>query len=204
MFRSTKQPEKLPRSLSSPHAKSSIVRCALCALLVALTIIYRPAHLYAEDQAAENVIKAAFVYKFAKFVEWPSGVATNEDASIVICVWGADALGGALSSLNGKFVRNRPIAVRYLLAGRMVIGCHILFVGPNGSIRHLRKNRILNPRNLLTVGESPDFASEGGVVRLFIENNRVRFEINVDAAAAANLKISSKLLGLARIVRRSN
>jgi hypothetical protein len=146
------------------------------------------------DVALEYRVKAAYLFNFTKFVEWPSS-ALPESAPLTICVAGENPFGPVLAdTIRGEIVNGRQLVAR--VARRSDHTCHVLFV-PRGvePAPYLRTGRVA-PQ--LTVGESADFLRQGGIINFVLEDGRVRFEINQDAAARARLRISSRLLRLAR------
>lgn len=148
-------------------------------------------------------MKAAFLYNFAKFVEWPAGTFATERAPIVIGVLGDDPLGAALEqAVQGKTVNGRALVVKRLKTLPLPV-CHILFITASERKRASQFIEGLLGQPVLTVGETEQFAQSGGLVNFFIEDNKVRFEINVDNAERSRIKISAKLLSLARVVRDS-
>ncbi len=153
------------------------------------------------SDVSEYQIKAAFVYNFAKFVEWPAGEASSGGPALIIGVLGEDPFGNTLDdTVRGKTVGGRDLAVRRFSSLGKLESCQVLFVSRSVA-DHLPEilSRIQGSA-VLTIGEGERFAREGGMVGLVTEDNKVRFEINVRAAESAGLKISSKLLALARIV----
>ena len=148
------------------------------------------------ETPTEYQVKAAFLYNFAKFVEWPD----QPNPSVQLCTVGDDPFGNILEeTVKGKTLNGHPIAVKRFKAGENARGCQIAFIGvPERETRPVLD--MLQGASTLTVGESPNFAKEGGIINFVLEGNKVRFEINVAAAQQARLKISSKLLSLARIV----
>ncbi len=167
---------------------------ALAALLiVATTALAEPSREYQ--------LKAAFVYNFAQFVEWPADAFAAPDAPLVVGVVGDDPFDGALEQvLGGKSINSHAIKVMRLPAGaddRDLRGCHVLFIPGNGD--HERVLKAVKNTAVLTVGESDKLLHAGGVIRLYVDGNKVRFEISPRAAKASRLSISAKLLKLARI-----
>jgi hypothetical protein len=151
--------------------------------------------------APEYEVKAAFVFNFAKFVDWPAGTWTTADSTFQVCVLGGDPFGPVLDeTLAGKVIDGHAVEVRRLTAARSVQSCAVLFVGISKP-RELTSvlNRVRN-MPMLTVGEGREFAESGGMIGMFVEGDHVRFAINTDAAAAAHLAISSRLLQLAEII----
>jgi hypothetical protein len=150
----------------------------------------------------EYQVKAAFLYNFAKFVEWPAGVFKTAKDPMLICVLGHNPFGNALEeAIGGKSIAGRALAYRQVSDSESAAACQILFVGLADSkhFRSLLEN--LKPMGILTVGEAPGFASDGGVINFKLDDGRVHFEINVDAAEQKQLHISAKLLSLAQIVK---
>lgn len=156
----------------------------------------------AAGQVAEYQVKAAFLYNFARFVEWPATSFSSPSDPIVICVLGQNPFGDSLSDvIRGKDLAGRTFAVRQVAELSPKSHCHILFV-PSAAVKLFRASGGgLKGGGILTVGDTQGFTEEGGVISFKLEGGRVRFEINVGAAEQAHLNISSKLLSLAQIVR---
>ena len=157
---------------------------------------------FAQAPASESQVKAAFVYNFLKFVEWPAGAFASAQDSLVVGIVGTSPTAEAAAVfLAGKGVHTRPIAVRRLPPDAPIIGVHAIFVG---ELRDSTDPQMLleaASTNVLSIGEARGFATRGGVIGLLVEDQRVRFEINPEAADSAQLRISSKLLALAKLVR---
>lgn len=147
---------------------------------------------------SEYSLKAVFLFNFAKFVEWPPQAFADPHDPFVICVLGGNPFGAALDdAVRGKTVASRPIAIRQVSSDQQARTCQILFVSAS---EHKRMHGLLEAlRNccVLTVGDTEDFTANGGIVRFKMKDERVRIEIDADAAARANLRISSRLLSLA-------
>ena len=150
-----------------------------------------------DHQPSEYQIKAAFLYNFAKFVEWPPDVSPETSSPIIIGVLGNNDFGDALEqTLHNKTINNRPVLLKVFRTVAEVTNCHVLFISTSEK-SHLAKTLAALPAtNLLTVGEMDEFISTGGMINFVIEDNKIHFEINNDAAVKAGLKISSKLLSL--------
>ena len=125
-------------------------------------------------------------------------------ADTLIGVVGDDAFGAVLERvLRGKVVRDRPLAVRHLARAADLEGCHVVFVGQDEGRQLPDVIQALDARPILTVGERDNFATQGGMIGFLTENQKLRFEVNLEAAEHANLRISSQLLKLAtRVIRR--
>ena len=154
--------------------------------------------------ASEYLIKAGFIYNFAKFVEWPATAFSQPDSPIMIGVLGTDPFGSVLDRL----VEDKKIGPRGFVVKRYKWGkdlkdlkeCKILFVSASEKAHIDEIVQAVKGLPILMVGETPGFAERGGIIRFTLEDNRVRFEINVDAAHQADLNISSRLLTLAKII----
>jgi hypothetical protein len=150
------------------------------------------------SDSSEYLIKAGFIYNFAKFVEWPSATFAQPDSPIVIGVLGTDPFGNVLDRIvEDKKIGPRGFAVKRYKWGK---DCKILFVSASERAHIDEILQSVKGLPILTVGETPGFAERGGVIRFTLEDNRVRFEVNVDAAHRADLNISSRLLTLAKII----
>lgn len=148
----------------------------------------------------EYRVKAAFLYNFAKFVEWPAGSFKSATDPITICVLGNPFGGGLEDTVRDKQIDERHLVVRDISDITEAPGCNILFVATDKKravdfLGHVKASPIL------TVGDCANFAAAGGVIGFRLEGGKVRLEINVGAADRARLRISSKLLSLAEIVK---
>lgn len=152
-------------------------------------------------ESAEYEVKAAFLYNFAKFVEWPADAFQNEKAPIALCVFLHDPFGNALDDvIRGKTINKRELAARRVSDPRELRACQLVFVSDKES-KHLPEMlNALKGASALVVGETDQFAEGGGGIQFYMEDNKVRFSANVDALQRARLTVSSKLLALARIV----
>lgn len=150
-------------------------------------------------KATEYELKAAFLFNFARFTEWPP--TAGRSSAIVFGVLGDDPFGAVLDdTIRGKAVGGRPLTVRRLRQAKDSAGCDLLFVASSEKARVPRLLREVSGPGLLTVGETERFAELGGVIELVAESGRIRLVINTDAADRAGVRISSKLLAMARIV----
>ena len=175
------------------------VRAAVVAGVVVLPLTVVIAQDYHERE-----VKAAFLYHFTGYVEYPAGAFAEPSSPFVIGVLGTDSITDTLQkAVRGKDVKGRAMVVKQVRLGRELRDCHILFVPEAQSMHLSRVLDVLGDAPVLLVGESKDFARKGGMIGFVLEQNRVRFEINTEAARRARLVISSKLLSLARIVRES-
>src|ERR1035441_7871989 len=155
-------------------------------------------------QINEYQVKALFLYNFARYVEWPTETFKATNDPIVICILGQNPFGGALEqAVAGKVVEGRAFAVRQLSDIQLGSNCHILFVNSSEKRRFRSMAGRLKGSAVLSVGETPGFTADGGVINFKLEDGKVRFEIDVEAAGREHLRISSKLLSLAQIAKKS-
>jgi hypothetical protein len=178
--------------------KAVLRLCSVVSVLILLGGRGLPA---ATGTNKEYQLKAGFLYNFAHFVEWPGSAFPDANAPIVIGILGSDPFAHDLDAIvQGEKVNNHPLLVQRYQQIDDVKNCHILFVSRSEAKKLDRLFTSLSNRSVLTVGETDDFVRRGGVIRFITEDNKIRFKINLAAAKAANLTISSKLLRVAQIV----
>ncbi len=155
-----------------------------------------------EDSVDEYKLKAAMLYHLTQFVEWPGSASLDRHSPINLCILGQDPFANSLASViptendTGRFVH-----VRHLQSDAEIPGCHILYISSSERKVTARIFSALKGCSTLTVGEMTQFAEHGGMIQFSLEDQHVRFDINVDAASRVGIKISSKLLALAQIVK---
>jgi len=164
-------------------------------------------HLAATPQGQAQValteyqVKAAYLFNFLKFVEYPNDSFADPLAPIVIGVVGDDPFGSALPQVvTGKTVQGRDLVIRNYRDGEELRGAHILFISASEKKRLPMIFSNLHGSSVLTVADMEGFLDAGGMIQFLNENDRVRFAINLDATTQARLKLSSKLLSLAKVV----
>lgn len=144
-------------------------------------------------------VKAAFVANFAKFTEWPS---LPPGARMVACVVGDDELAAALvATIRGQAINGRAIEVARPRDPAAWGACHLLFLAGGRPREPADSLAALRTHPILTIGDGKDFARSGGIIELYVQDGRMRFGINTAAVDRAGLRISSRLLGLATIIR---
>ena len=151
----------------------------------------------------EYRVKAAFIYNFTQFIEWPDSAFTGPGSPFVVATVGNDPFQGALeNSMAGKSVNGRAMSVRHFDIPDHIDVCQILFVPASlDSTLGAVINKV-SGKSVLTIGETDAFCPSGGAIQFFIENDHMRFEINRDATDAAGLRVSAKLMSLARIYKK--
>ena len=156
-------------------------------------------------QPKEYEVKAAFLLNFARFVEWQPKAYADTNAALVIGIVGDDPFGEVLPQIvQGQTVQGRQIEIRHFTADEDFGVCHVLFLSRSVAAQTEEILRRLQNRSVLTVSEKEDFVRRGGVIGFAMVDNCVRFDINPKAAEAAELKLSSKLLAVARSVVKSS
>jgi hypothetical protein len=155
----------------------------------------------AQDRRVEYEVKAAFLYNFAKFIEWPTEAFPARESAFTICL--ADELfrGPVERAVQGEMWNGRPLLVKQIDSGNEVRGCQIVYIGRSAAPKGMEILMAAMNAPVLTVGETADFIPAGGIIRFTESGRRIRFEINPDAADRVSLRVSSRLLRLADIVR---
>jgi hypothetical protein len=158
------------------------------------------------SDSSEYLIKAGFIYNFAKLVEWPATAFAQPESPIVIGILGDDPFGSTLDRIVAdKKINGRGFAVKRLKWTRELKDlrdCNILFVSSSEKEHLDSVVEAMKWLPVLTIGDTPGFARRGGIMNFTLEDNKIRFEVNVEAAKHADLTISSRLLTLARIVQQ--
>jgi hypothetical protein len=148
-------------------------------------------------------VKAAFLVNFVRFTEWPADALGPPGAPIVIGVLGLNPFGDDLvNAVRDRTLHDRPVRVINIATREEFESCHVIFVTADDHLRWDPLLLALRDRPVLTVGEEPHFARDLGLVGFFLEGERVRFEVNLQATERAGLRMSSRMLTLARIVGR--
>jgi hypothetical protein len=162
-------------------------------LAVLLMMMSSCARASTPEDPPEYRLKAAFLYNFVLYTEWP----TDTGLQLNVCVYGSDPFGAEIDGLQGKTAGQRTLAVRRLAEGEPVSGCQIVFVAAHaiGTLAQLLEQ--LQGSAVLIVADSPGAAERGAALNMSVEENKVTFEANLAAARAARVNLSSKLLRLA-------
>jgi len=185
------------RTASAP----SSVRAGISLVLLWLSLTGAPRAQTGPPPSFEHEVTASFVYTVAKFVDWPAAAFGDPGAPLVFGILGDDPIEEPLQrTVAGKSVGGHPVELIRVKEGEDPVHCHVLFVGRSEAAHVDEVIARLGNSSVLTVGEFDHFAQRGGVLRLRLDQNMVRFEVNVDAAERAHLQISSKILKLGTIV----
>lgn len=176
--------------------KTALWMCACFWLLVSGQQI-AGAQTTTED---ERLIKAAFVYNFAKFTRWPENTWAEQSAPLHLCTVGEDELVDELRRLGGQTIQAHPVIIRSLAKAQNPEACHLLYVATSEQKRYKNILKTLRGRPVLTVSEVRHFSRSGGMIELYREQGKTRFIINLRTAREAGLELSARLLSLAVVI----
>jgi len=193
---------RMPGAVRSTYARrfvASVVGCCIACVLSQTALAQSGGDGVINR---EYTLKALFIYNFGSYVEWPPAVSTSDARPFVIGILGSSPVKSTLREIAvTKTINGRRIIVEEFSSADAVKPCQILFIARNaGSQDQQRAVERMRREPVLIVGESAGFATQGAVVNFYVEANKIRFEINVEAARRHQLTISSKLLALAKIV----
>ncbi|OGR06099.1 MAG: hypothetical protein A2511_16590 [Deltaproteobacteria bacterium RIFOXYD12_FULL_50_9] len=178
------------------HCKSIITRISpliFVGMIIAFSIV--PVWAIAAEPT-ENAVKAAYLYNFAQFVDWPPDTWTSSSEPFNVCILGDNPFGRALETIHGKTIKMRKVSVVLIDKPSAVDHCQVLFISQsiNRQVEQIIKQ--VDRRPILTISDMVDFVQAGGMIGLFTDEGRIQFEINNSAAEQAGLTISSHLLRL--------
>jgi hypothetical protein len=178
-----------------------LIICKAVILITAALGLLGFSYVPQKTATPEYQVKAVFLYNIAQFIEWPMDSFAQEKSPIIIGLLGTDPFGSYLDeTVQGEEINGHPIIVQRYASASAVKKCHILFIhrALAPKLSHILKN--LKGKGILTVSDANNFAQQGGMVRFFTQDSKIRIRINLDAAKAEKITISSKLLRLAEIV----
>jgi hypothetical protein len=175
---------------------------AIIALLWALAAL--PCLWAQSPKPTDYQVKAAYLYNFGRFVEWPSSVAAAKSESFTVCVLGQDPFGSTLdATLAGESIAGKKVVAKRISTPQESVNCQILFLSAAEASRLNRIVEDLDKVAVLTVSDMPQFAQRGGMIQFVLEGKRVRFEVNLSATQHVGLTLSSDLLKVATAVRKN-
>jgi hypothetical protein len=189
-------------TLSSGLLRDALRLACRVALLCATGFAGTGAGAAEDPVSLEHRVKAAFLYQFASYVEWPGQAFAQADTPVTIAVMGAEPLAAELKQLvTGRTVGGRPVAVRQVRPGEPLSGAHILFIGAAESARVAQLAQSSKARPMLMVTESDGALAQGSMINFVIVDRRVRFEVGLDSVEKNGLRLSSRLLAVAQQVK---
>jgi hypothetical protein len=172
-------------------------------IAVALWLLIAGSSALGQRKPSEYQVEAAYLYNFGRFVEWPAKGTTAESGSFTICVLGEDPFGQALdTTLAGETIGSQRVTARRISSPQMSGDCRILFISSSEATRLNRIIEALDKSAVLTVSDIPQFSQRHGMIQFVVEENRIRFEVNLTATQRAGLTLSSELLKVATAVIR--
>ena len=177
------------------------LQCAIAALLY---LLFAGSIALGQQRPSEYQVEAAYLYNFGRFVEWPAKGTTAQKDSFTICVLGDDPFGQRLdATLAGETIGNQRVVARRISSPQMSAGCQILFISSSEANRLNKIIEALDKNAVLTVSDIPQFSQRQGMIQFVLEENRIRFEVNLTATQRAGLTLSSELLKVATVVRKN-
>ena len=187
----------------STYTRSRRARCLQFGPVAVLAGLVLASILHAQSAPpSEYQVKAAYIYNFGKFVDWPAEV-MSLDNSFNICVLGHNPFDETFgATIAGESIQGKKVAVKIVSRAQDATGCHILFISSSEEARLKEIFAVLERASVLTVSDMPQFTRRGGMIQFVTEANRVRFEVNLTSAERTGLTLSSQLLKVAISVRR--
>lgn len=179
----------------APFVTTLRVWCCLCLVLLGSSTAAP------EDRLADDtLVKAAFIYNFAKFTRWPPRSWNGPKTPLNICTTGKDALVSNLSRLNRETIGGRPVTISAFTPGNETSACHILYIAVSEHRHFARFIQQTRDAPVLTISEIRSFADAGGIIQLYHDQQHIRFKINLGVARDRGLNLSARLLDLAELV----
>jgi len=169
----------------------------LCVVLVLFCV--NTGNVYAKTET-ESAVIIGFLYNFFKFIDWPHSTGISD--GYCLCTTDDNSLGNSLLALTNKTIKNKPLSIKRGVSGKELESCHMVFMSADEDTS--RSMNDLHGLAVVTVSDKPDFINQGGMIGLVQENNRLAFEINLDAAKAVDIRISAQMLKLAKRVNIAN
>jgi hypothetical protein len=186
--------------LSSHRFRPWFIAAAVAWVLVAV-----PCLRAQSSKPTDYDVKAAYLFNFGHFIEWPANVASAQNDSFTVCVLGQDPFGPVLdATLAGEKIAGKRVAAMRISTPQESGNCQILFLSSAGKPQLDTIIKALNKRAVLTVSDMPEFSQRGGMIQFVLEGKRVRFEVNIAAVQQSGLTLSSELLKVATTVRRNS
>ncbi|HEX3822192.1 MAG TPA: YfiR family protein [Candidatus Sulfotelmatobacter sp.] len=193
------------RKISQPPARWLVRRALRRLVAIALVMLYAIFYIHAQTaKPSEYAVKAAYLYNFGKFINWPAASTQTGSASFDICLLGRDPFGPTLqAAVAHETLGGKQIVVRQIDALSDTADCRVLFISTSEAKRLKQILAALGRASVLTVSDLPEFTERGGMVQFVLQGDRVRFEVNSASAERAGLTLSSDLLKVAVNVRRN-
>jgi hypothetical protein len=197
------------RLIKNYFTESFKTKCLLCffamkkySIIFLLYLLVLPIVSNANtEKNLEYKVKAAYLYNFTKFITWPEKTfSSSGDGNLNICVLGKDPFGHAIDLLSNKVAKGHAVIIEYIDDIKSAAQCHVIFISKSEEKNINSIIEDLSTKNILTVSDIDGFAVKGGCISLGVLRGKVRFNVNLQATYSADLKISAKLLELAKVV----
>ncbi len=185
------------------HTQCHIIFSSFFKKIILVSIVLISSELALADKI-EYRVKAAYLYQFTKFIQWPAFTLEKKDSPIRICVLGDNPFGTVLDKLSKKTSQNRFLTLKYLTFPKNssdFVNCQLIYISRSEEQRLTQILQLTENHPVLTVSDMNNFASRGGIIGLVLDNRKIRLEINFEASATAGVKISSKLLEIATLIK---
>jgi len=183
--------------------RALIPRIVLAGIAIVGGVLPVPLACAQNPKPTDYQVKAAYLYNFGRFVEWPATLTAAKSGEFSICVLGEDPFGAALdATLAGEMIGNQKVVARRISSPHESVDCQILFISASEANRLNKIMDSLDKTAVLTVSDIPKFSQHRGMIQLVLEGSRIRFEVNLTATQHAGLTLSSELLKVATAIRR--
>ncbi|WP_276501778.1 YfiR family protein [Terrimonas pollutisoli] len=172
-------------------------------LIMAVPLLINLLIISASTQPSrEYQLKAVFLFNFTQFVEWPANSFSSDQAPMVIGIVGSNPFGSYLEeTVHGEKINGRALLIRYYDTMEDIGACHVLFINVTETNKREQIIEKVKDRNILTVSDAPDFMQQGGMIRFFTKQDKIKLQVNLEATKMASLVMSSKLLRLVEVVK---
>jgi len=181
--------------------KRVTTKLLVCVCLLASTVSVTNTYAHSEK---EQLLKAAYIFNFAKFTQWPENTWKAEHTPLNLCIAGKDKLVNKLGQLAGKTIQKHPVNVLSLKDVQNINNCHLLYIATSEKERYQNILKSVNNEPVLTVSELPNFGHSGGMIEIYREEEQTHFIINLGVTRESGLTISSRLLNLAVVINNED
>jgi len=193
------------QNLSAPKKykiKHTILKVSLaCLILIPMSDALSAVAQFKPDD--DQRFKAAFIYNFAKFTNWPEN-AFNENDPFILCTIGIKNSSNNLDRLSGKTIKDRKLSIVIVKAGESISHCHMLYIDKSAKVKLKQLLKLTFKKPILTVSDMPSFSKNGGMIQFYRKEGKTHLIINLDTTRESNLKISSRLLILAKVISNNS
>lgn len=169
-----------------------------------ITLLCTNAFANGAANSTEYKLKAAYLYQFTKFTQWPGRLFIDKETPIQICILGKNPFGKSLDSFSGKVSQGRNLSIKYLSSPHNIVNCHVIFISKSEDKNLPQILQQIKKAPVLSVSDIDNFAQRGGIIGFVAKQRKLGLEINIDASRSSGAKISSKLLEVATVIREAS